>query len=117
MGLSIGSFTIGEIPAPLEYQFLDSNGAALNFTTGGSYTAKFQWGRLVNSTALAGAVTAAAVVTDAANGKVTYSWNGTEFLTPGTYEGMFWVGNGTSRFASIPLTWKTCASVTTPPTI
>ena len=115
MGLSIGSFTIGEIPAPLEYQFLDSNGAALNFS--GGYTAKFQWGRKVNVTVLANATTANAVITDPTNGKVTYSWTGVEFVTPGKYVGMFWVGNNTNRFASIELTWTTCIAVNVAPII
>lgn len=116
MTINIGPFVVGEIPAALEYQFQDANGAAINLT---GYTAKFQWGRKDNSVMFADGVTEnATIASDPATGKVTYSWDGDEFKLPGKYVGMFWVGNGgTSKFASILITWTVCLSVDTPPAI
>lgn len=105
----IGPYTVGEIPAPLVYQFLDADGAAIDLT---GYAARFayaeRWGI---------AVTANAVVTAAATGHVTYTWDGTEFLVPGQYTALFWVGNNTNRFASVRLEYDVQASVGAPPSI
>jgi hypothetical protein len=112
--LSIGPYVVGEIPAALEYQFLDAGGNPLNLT---GYTAKFQWGRRDATATFVDAVTVNAVVTDGPNGKITRNWDGTEFLIQGDYAGMFWVGNGTNRFASLLIEWDTCLAVNTPPVI
>lgn len=112
--LTIGPYVVGEIPAPLEYQFLDSAGSPINLT---GYTAKFQRGVKANATNYVSVATLNATVTDAANGKVTYTWVAADFSGPGTYGGMFYVGNGTNRFASLLITWITCAAVDVAPSI
>jgi len=105
-----GPYVVGEKPAPLVYQFLNAAGVVLDLSA--SYTARFHWRERY------GAVTTAnATITDAINGKVTYTWVGTEFPTPGQYVGEFWVGNGSNRFASQLLEWDTRASVGVAPTI
>lgn len=100
----LGEFVVGEKPAPLVYQFLDASGAPINLTAG--YTAAFYvkeaWGAEQHL---------AAVITDAANGKVTRTWDGTEFVGPGSYNAEFWVGNGTNRFASERICWTARAAV------
>lgn len=98
MSIVIGPFIVGEKPAPLEYQFLDANGAPLDLT---GYTAKFVY-REVDTVG----TTQNASVTDAAAGEVTYIWQGIEFPTSGRYTGYIWVGNGINRFASDTIEWR-----------
>lgn len=111
---TIGPYVVGEIPAPLEYQFLDYSGNPINLT---GYTAKFQWGERGNTAPFVNVVTANAIVTDAVNGKVTYTWIASDFAAPGPYAGMMWVGNGVQRYASVLITWTVCASVGVAPAI
>lgn len=110
--VEIGPYVVGEIPPPLEYTFLDSAGVAINLT---GFTAKFQRAEIVGT--FVNPVTLNATVTDAVNGKVTYTWTAADFPSPGHYGGMFFVGNGVNRYASWLITWTTCASVDTPPNI
>lgn len=112
--VELGSFVVGEVPAPLEYQFLDADGVAINLT--GFTAVTFQWathvqGQFVNP------VTETGSVTDAVNGKVTYVWDGDEFAAPGPHVGMFFANNGTVQYASILVTWNVCLPVGTPPTV
>lgn len=109
--VNLGVFTVGEIPAPLEYQYLDWDGVPIDLTAG--FTAKFNWTR-VGATA---APTANAAMSDAALGKVLYTWTGAEFLQPGNYRAQFIVGNGTQRWFSDMITWTTRVGVGTVPTI
>lgn len=91
----ITDFKVGEKPAPLEYQFLDGAGGPLSIV---GYQAKVniteRWGTV-------GVSNANATVTDAANGKVTYTFTGAEFPHAGQWTIEVWVGNGTQRFASV----------------
>lgn len=95
--VTIGPYTLGEKPSPLVYQFLDSAGSPINLT---GYSAEFHFQRSDSSSSSTGA----AVVSDAANGKVTHTWTGTELSTAGTWWCEFWVGNGTNRYASVRMT-------------
>lgn len=110
--VEIGPYVTGEIPTPLEYQFLDSAGNPINLT---GYTVRFQRGEIDGT--FTNAVTVNAALTDAVNGKVTYTWVAADFPYPGRFGGMFFVGNGANRYASWLITWTTCASVDTPPNI
>jgi hypothetical protein len=108
----IGPFVVGEKPAPLEYQFLDSGGQGMNL---GAYTARFSCIERGGNTVTVDV--ANAVVTDAATGRVTYTWTGAEFPTPGRYEAELWVGNTTQRFASVLLLFTVRAAVASVPAI
>lgn len=112
--VEIGPYVTGEIPIPLEYQYVDSLGSPLNLT---GYTVRFQRGARGGGAPFTDAVTVNAQLTDAVNGRVTYVWVAADFATPGDYAGMFFVGNGTNRYASWLITWTTCLSVDTPPSI
>jgi hypothetical protein len=109
--IQIGPFVVGEKPAPLEYQYLDSNGAALPIT---GYAVRFsvreQWGPAIKDAANAS-------LTDGPNGKVTYTWDGTEFPTPGHYRCEFIVGNGTNRFISELIEYDVRGAVASVPSI
>lgn len=107
--LAIGPYTVGEKPAPLEYQFLKADGTAENLT---GWTAKFQYQRSDGT-----ATSVNATVSDGANGKVTYTWTGTELSTPGTWWCEFWVGNTSNRLASKRLEAVVRAPVGTAPAI
>lgn len=107
--LSIGPYTVGEKPAPLVYQFLKSDGSPEDLT---GWTARFQYQR-----SDASAVSVNATVSDPTQGKVTYTWTGTELSTPGTWWCEFWVGNTSNRLASKRLEAVVRASVGTAPAI
>lgn len=107
--LSIGEHTVGEKPAPLVYQFLDSAGAPIDLT---GYTAAFHYQRSDGT-----ASTGLATVTDPSNGKVTHVWTGAELSTPGMWWCEFWVGNTTNKLASKRLEALVRASVGTAPAI
>lgn len=107
--IDLGEFIVGEKPAPLTYQFLTAAGTAINITGWDAvFTVREKWGTAQELTAN---------VTAGPAGKVTRTWDGTEFPTPGEYEAVFWVGNGTNRFASTPIAWVARASVGSIPAI
>lgn len=92
----IDELKVGEIPNPLVYQFLDGDGNPLNLT---GYTAKVNIGEKTGGLSVTNGT---ATITDAPNGKVTYTFTGGEFPTPGHWEIELWVGNaGTRRYASV----------------
>lgn len=93
--LHIGPFVAGERPLPLEYQFLDADGDPLNIT---GYTVKF-----VMRERHGLSVTYNGSLLDAANGKVVYTWTGTEMLIAGRWEAEFTVENAGNRFVSLRL--------------
>lgn len=101
--VTIGPYVVGEIQAPLEYRFLDATGAAINLS---GYTAKFIWRAVDGSPVVTGAV-----VTDPADGKVTYTWTGAELTEAGPHWAEFWVGNTTNKFASLRLEFSVRVSV------
>jgi hypothetical protein len=109
MSVAIGPYVMGEKPAPLTYQFLDSDGAPINLT---GYTAKFSYQEHDGA-----ATVANAAVSSPTDGKVTYTFTGTEFATAGRYRAEFWAGNGTNRFASVDITFNVAVSVGPVPSI
>lgn len=104
-------FTVGEKPDPLEYQFLDANGSAMPIT---GYTAKFSTREAFALAPLINIATAA--ITDAANGKVTYTWTGAEFVAAGHFRAELWVGNGTQRYASVIIEYDVRSPIGSVPT-
>ena len=98
--ISLGVFPAGEIPAAFEHTYKDSNDLAIplsGFTTsvyisGPDDTAAYATGALA--------------ITDAANGVVTYTWSGDEFIDVGKYQMVIWVGNSTNRFGSYLVKWE-----------
>lgn len=111
--VEIGPYVVGEIPPPLEYTFLDASGLAINLT---GYTVRFQQAEM-HGGGFVDPSTVVATLADAVAGRVTYAWVNGDFAQPGRYGGMFFVGNGTNRYASWLITWTVCASVDTPPSI
>lgn len=112
--VDLGSYVVGEVPPPLEYQFLDASGDPINLT--GYTTATFQWsdyvqGQFVNP------VVETASVTDAVAGKVTYTWDGDEFAGPGEHAALIYVNNGTNQYASLLIMWHVCLAVGAPPVV
>lgn len=112
--VELGSFVVGEVPPPLEYQFLDANGVAINLT--GFTVVTFQWSELVQGQ-FVNPVTETGTVSDALNGVVTYVWDGDEFDAPGAHAGIFYVNDGTTQYASILITWQVCLPIGTPPAV
>jgi hypothetical protein len=104
--VDIGPFVVGERPAPLVYQFRDSNNAALNIA---GYTAKFAYKEYDGPS-----TTKNATVSSGANGEVTYAWDGTEFAGPGHYQAELWVGNLTQKFASIRIEFDVRVNIAVP---
>lgn len=112
--VALGSFVVGEVPPPLEYQFLDADGVPINLT--GFTTVTFQWSEVVQGQFVF-PVVASGSVSDALTGKVTYVWNGGELDAPGEYAGLFFVNDGTNQYASLTITWHVCLSIGTPPAV
>lgn len=110
--VEIGPFVVGEKPAALEYQFLDGAGQPINL---GAYTARFSC--VERRTGAVTVDAGPATVSDAATGKVTRTWTGAEFPTPGRYEAELWVGNTTQRFASVLITFTVRAAVASVPNV
>lgn len=102
-------YIVGEKPSPLEYQFLDSNGTAINIT---GFTAKFQYQERDGAVFVQNAT-----VSDGPNGKARYTFTGNEFTTAGHYRAEFWVGNGTNRYASTDINFTVALPVGTAPSI
>lgn len=112
--VELGSFVVGEVPLPLDYQFLDSDGVAINLT--GFNTVAFNWGHLIRDL-LVDPVSEVAIITDAVNGIATYAWDGDEFAEPGTHAGQFWVNDGTTQYASVLIIWQVCLAVGVAPAV
>lgn len=106
---NLGTFTQGEVPAPLVYQYLDADGVPINLT---GYQVRFVW-----KPAGGLPVTGNGSIVDAATGQVGYSWSGAEFNIPGPYEAQFWAGNLTNKFASDVIQWTVRVSVGPVPAI
>lgn len=111
----LGTYTVGEVPPTLEYQFLDSSGTAISLV--GFTVARFNWGLWVGGTPITDAITDEATISDALNGRVTYAWTGAEFATTGRHAGQFFVNDGTTQFASLVIEWQVCAAIGTPPVV
>lgn len=107
----IGPFTVGEIPYPLTYTFLDSAGTAIDIT---GWDAVLQWGEKFAG-GYQNQQENPAVVSDGPNGVVTYTWDGSEFTNPGSFSGQIWVSDGTQVLASCVFDWSTCLGVDTVP--
>lgn len=107
--ITCGPYVVGEKPPPLEYSFLDSNGAPIDLA---GYQAKF-----VYKEADSPSSTVNATVSQPAFGTVEYVWDGTEFATAGHYQAEFWAGNGTNRYASLILVFQVRGSIGPVPNI
>jgi len=91
MSVTIGPYVSTEIPEPLSYTYLDSDGVAIDLT---GFTATFHL-----KIGDAEAVDLLATVTDPTGGTVTHTWLVDE-LTAGALRAEFFVDNGTNRYAS-----------------
>lgn len=107
--VAIGPYVVGEKPPPLEYSFLDSNGAPIDLS---GYSAEF-----VYKEADSAAITVGAAVSTPGTGTVEYVWIGTEFANAGSYRAEFWTGNGTNRYASLILVFQVRSSIGPVPNI
>lgn len=101
--ITLGPYHAGERPAPVAYTFQDANGADLVLT---GYTAVFVWKDQDGPP-----ITRAATLVGAT---ATHGWGLADLAEPGSYSGQMWVGNGTNRFASVPMAWRVFPSVAIP---
>lgn len=103
----IGPYTAGEIPAPLEIDYKTAALAAIDFATGGPWSARLTY-RIYGGAWVTRTCTAPSLST----GAVTYIWVAADFATAGDYAGAMWVGNaGGNRYASIPLAWQVLPAI------
>lgn len=101
----IGPYKVGEIPAPIVCTIEDSNG---DFIPLGGFTVDFIYRQADH-----GSVTrSAALVTAGSTGQVQYTWEAGDFTTAGYFEGEFWCGNSTNRYASVTFGWEVLDAVT-----
>jgi hypothetical protein len=97
----LGPYSVGEIPRPIEVQFLDAEGAALAIT---GFDAEFIIEQ-ISGTAAAGLGAGTASIADGPTGVAQYAWAAADFAQAGRYQGQMWVGDGTNRLASVELWW------------
>lgn len=113
MSLNISeSYTVGEIPAPVLYTFLDSSGTAINLT---GFSVKFQYQPITENGSTV-VIREGNLVSPLA-GQVEYLWVADDFATEGRYRGQFWVGNLTNRYASPVIYYRIVPGVGTVPNI
>ena len=98
--INLGAFAAGEIPFPLEHQYLTSGSQVVDIS-GWDVLGFFVDGPddpLIMGTP---------VITDGPNGVVTYTWEASDMQEPGDYTGLLWVENpsGTLRLASDRFVW------------
>lgn len=96
--VDLGVLVDGEIPEPIEYQFLDGSGDAIDLT---GYTAS-----LSLKIGQEAAVTLPATVSAPEEGKVTHTWLEGELVRSGPYgriRAEFIVSNGTNRFVGVKM--------------
>ena len=91
--INLGVFAAGELPYPVAHRFV-SNEIPVDLTT---FT-PFVNIEGPDETVAVGQGTI--LVTDAADGIVTYTWVEDDFQGVGKYRMLIWVENGTNRFAS-----------------
>lgn len=102
----LGVFTAGEIPDPLEYTFLDADGAPMTDITSPDWTATFRL-RPRHGDAVEGDATVA-------DGVATYTWGDGGLDAAGSYRGEFTVTDGTNTFISEPIRWYARAAIPAP---
>jgi hypothetical protein len=105
----IGPFTAGEIPPPLVIIFKDAAGTAIDFSANGPWA-----GRFVYRSYGGAFVTKTLTAPNLNTGAVTVTWVSADMATAGDYEGEAWVGNGTNRYDSEPLSWQVRSAVANP---
>lgn len=96
----LGEFVVGEVPAPLQYEFLDSDGVPINLT---GYTVQYliREQHAAKSTTV---VRTGALITPL-TGIVGYTWTALDFLDPGSYISEFKVTNTVQTWVSILITF------------
>jgi hypothetical protein len=102
MSTVIGPYTSGERPEPLEYSFLDADGAPVNLT---GFTATFR----LSINGQPGSSNAASVTTPL-EGTVTYTWAADD-LTAGALRAEFVATNGTNTYISDRLVGQVAAAI------
>lgn len=98
----LGVYTVGEVPPPISYSFLDSDGNALDTDAFAADDATFTYRRSRSTTE-----TERAAVLAPATGVVTWTPVAADFATPGVFYGKFFIDNGTNAHASVLLVWET----------
>lgn len=107
MTIGIGPYTAGEIPPALTYTFLDAAGSPIDLT---GFDARFVFGRQ-DGTSIE---RPAELATEPATGAVTYTWEDGDLTAPDLYDAEFWVGDGTTRFASERIEFLVTAALEIP---
>ncbi|MEM9681635.1 MAG: hypothetical protein AAF942_00080 [Pseudomonadota bacterium] len=113
--INLGTFSVGEIPEPLQVTFLTDQGVAIDLT---GFAVDFVIESInaeVPTDTVLGAGSAS-IVNPATGGVTQYAWDAQDFQNAGYYEGQMWAGNGTNRYASRQLFWNV-ADITAAPSI
>ena len=93
----LGAFAAGEVPPPLEISFTDFEEAAVDLTGFTSLQMNIDEELASNQNPLG---TGTIIVTDAAAGKVTYTWVRDDMLDVGEYTAQGWVDDTVNYYAS-----------------
>lgn len=109
------AFPLGAKPLPLEYQFLDENGAAIDMSIGtwtGQARAESKFGASTPANLGSGSVTV-----DTPTATVRYAWAEEDFATAGQFRLILWAGNGSTRVGSAVFEWSVVDAPGAAPTV
>lgn len=107
----LGPYVAGEIPPAFIYTFLDEAGDPIPLP---DFEAKLVWKRRRTVVEVDATIDADQFENP---GQVTYVWQEGDLDEPGAYKADLWVGDGTSRFASVRLLWTVARAVAPHPEI
>ncbi len=93
----LGAFAAGEVPPALEISFVDFDSVVVDLTGFANLQMNIAEELNANTNPLGlGAI----IVSDAPNGKVTYTWVRNDMIDVGEYTAQAWVDDGVNWFAS-----------------
>ena len=102
-------------PAPIEHQFLDSDGNPIDMSVG-TWTGEGRAEQLYVDTQPTG-LGSGSVVVDDVSAIATYTWADEDFQTLGKFRIIIWVGNGTERYGSTVYEWDVADAPGADPTV
>lgn len=95
--IELGAFAAGAIPPPIEHQYLDFDGLAVDLTGFTTLSMNIEASPTVSGTLGGGTIE---FKTDGTDGWVVYTWVVDDMAEPSGYVGQMWASNGTNRYES-----------------
>lgn len=108
----------GSRPPLLEHQYLDANGNPYDLSTGiWTGQARAEQLHLGSGESQPTGIGSGSVSVTIATAIASYAWVDQDFLTPGRFRLIIWIGNGTQRFGSTIYEWDVADAPGADPTV